>query len=134
MEWDLFQIVLIQNHYLYVMKPDIRERKDVELLVNEFYQKILGDEFLSPVFSHVDWPHHFPIMYNFWSSLLLGDKTYEGNPFQKHVHLAIDERHFERWLDHFKTTVNENFAGEKANEAIQRAQSIAGIFKHKLGL
>lgn len=25
-----------------------------------------------------------PIMYNFWSSMLLGDQSYRGHPFKKH--------------------------------------------------
>jgi len=116
------------------MKTDILERKDVEKLVNEFYRKVFADELLAPVFSQVDWQHHAPIMYNFWSSMLLGDKTYAGNPFQKHVDLSIGVVHFERWLYLFSTTVDEHFEGLTANEAKARAQSIAAIFQHKLGL
>jgi hemoglobin len=116
------------------MKRDILERKDIEKLVNEFYKKVFDDELLAPVFSQVDWPHHAPIMYNFWSSLLLGDKSYEGNPFQKHVKLPIGVLHFQRWLYLFSTTVDEIFEGDTANEAKARAESIAGIFQHKLGL
>ncbi len=113
---------------------DIIDRKDIETLVNLFYNKVKSDELLLPVFSHVDWPHHLPIMYNFWSSMLLGDQSYLGNPFQKHIHLAIDSSHFNQWLALFKETVDENFTGLKADEAKSRALSIAGVFQHKMGL
>ena len=113
---------------------DILERKDIELMVGTFYDKIRADHLLAPVFSHVDWPHHLPIMYNFWSSLLLGDKSYEGNPFEKHIHLPIRKEHFDRWLVLFGQTVDEHFAGFKAAEVKSRAQSIAGVFQFKLGL
>lgn len=116
------------------MKNDIVTREDIEILVNRFYEKVNRDQFLGPIFSHVDWPHHLPIMYNFWSSMLLGDQTYRGNPLQRHLHLAIDKTHFDQWLRLFKETVDENFDGKNANEAIMRAQSIAGIFQVKLGL
>ena len=113
---------------------DIGTREDVKTLVNRFYDKVKNDALLGPVFSHVDWPHHLPVMYDFWSSMLLGDQTYRGNPLQKHLPLQIDKSHFSQWLTLFKKTVDENFAGEKAEEVKMRAQSIAGIFQLKMGL
>lgn len=116
------------------MKNDISNRQDIQTLVNNFYEKVQADELLAPVFSHVNWPHHLPIMYDFWSSMLLGDQSYRGNPFQKHLSLPIQPRHFERWLELFRQTVKENFSGEKADEVVLRAESIAGIFQHRMGL
>lgn len=113
---------------------DILQREDIELLVDRFYEKVTSDNLLKPVFSHVDWAFHLPIMYNFWSSMLLGDQTYKGNPLQKHLNLPIERKHFERWLELFKETVGENFQGEKAEEAKMRANSIADIFQFKMGL
>lgn len=116
------------------IKNDITTREDIELLVNEFYKKVQADELLAPAFSHVDWPHHLPIMYDFWSSMLLGDQSYRGNPFQKHLHLPIKTRHFDQWLKLFRETVNKHFAGEKAEEVLQRAETIAAIFQSRMGL
>ena len=113
---------------------DIIDRSDIITLVDSFYAKVKQDELLEPAFSHVDWPNHLPIMYNFWSSMLLGDQSYQGSPFQKHAHLAIDSSHFARWLDLFTQTVDELFFGFKADEVKSRAQNIAGIFQHKMGL
>ena len=113
---------------------DIEKREDIILLVDTFYGKVKEDNLLSPVFQHVDWHSHLPIMYNFWSSILLGDQSYQGNPFQKHIHLAIDSSHFERWMILFSQSVDELFEGERAGEVKDRARSIAGIFQHKLGL
>jgi hemoglobin len=114
--------------------PDIETRDHVILFVNRFYDKVKADPLLGPKFSHVDWPNHLPIMYNFWSSMLLGDRSYFGNPLQKHLPLEIDSNHFERWLDLFKATINEHFKGEKAEETKMRAESIAAIFQFKMGL
>jgi hemoglobin len=113
---------------------DITSRDDIVLLVNSFYGKVNADDVLKDIFSHVDWPQHLPIMYNFWSSMLLGDNSYQGNPFQKHLKLTIDATHFSRWYTLFTQTVDEHFTGEKAEEAKSRAQSIAGVWQHKLGL
>ena len=116
------------------MKKDITTREDIERLVDNFYKKVQGYELLGPVFSHVDWPHHLPVMYNFWSSMLLGEQSYRGNPFQKHLPLPIQGKHFDQWIKLFTETVNENFAGDKAEEVKMRAQSIAGIFQVRMGI
>jgi len=116
------------------MKKDIQDRPDIQRLVDTFYDKVQADPLLAPVFSHVDWPHHLPIMYNFVSAMMLGDQSYRGNPFQKHLPLPIETQHFDRWLELFHQTVDELFEGDKAEEIKMRARSIAGIFQARLGL
>ena len=116
------------------MKNDILSREDIQLLVDQFYDKVQKDELLAPVFSHVDWAHHLPIMYNFWSSMMLGDQSYRGNPLQKHIPLAIAAEHFDQWLKLFHETVDANFSGEKAAEIKSRSLSIASIFQMRLGI
>jgi hemoglobin len=117
-----------------VEMKEITEREDIILLVNNFYEKVKQDDLLGPLFTHVDWPHHLPVMYNFWSSMLLGDQSYQGNPFQKHVGLAITASHFDRWLELFHQTVDENFNGDKASEVKDRSRSIAGVWQYKLNM
>jgi len=113
---------------------EIVDRKDIVLMVNTFYEKVKQDNVLGPLFAHVDWPHHLPIMYNFWSSMLLSEQSYQGNPFQKHVPLPLQATHFDQWLKLFIETVDENFEGDRAREVKDRAQNIARVFQHKLGL
>jgi hemoglobin len=121
------------------MKPDITTRTDVELLVNTFYEKVNDNRTLSPIFNEVakvDWPHHLPKMYSFWSSLLLGEQSYTGNPMVKHIDLSrqtdMTEVQFSTWLLLFNETVNELFVGEKAEEAKSRAANIARLMQHKI--
>ena len=113
---------------------DIISRAEVEILVNRFYDRVKADALLAPVFAHVDWPHHLPVMYNFWSSILLGDMSYNGSPMSKHLGLAIRGEHFTRWLKLFVETVDAEFEGAIAEEAKNRAQNIANLFQHKMGL
>lgn len=115
-------------------QQDIVTRKDLIKLVDSFYEKVKADPLLGPVFSHVNWPRHLPIMYDFWCSMLLGESTYKGNPLQSHLRLPIGREHFSTWLHLFKETVDENFIGDKADETKMRAQAIAGVFQHKMGL
>ena len=116
-------------------QSDIASEADIQLLVDGFYTKVVEDALLGPVFNdvaHVDWPRHLPVMYDFWSSLLLGTTRYHGRPFPRHLPLPIAAAHFQRWLALFEATVNELFAGPKAEEAKVRARSIATLFEHRL--
>jgi hemoglobin len=113
---------------------NITSRTEIEILVNEFYNRVKKDELLAPLFTHLNWPHHLPVMYNFWSSVLLGDMSYTGSPFPKHAALNLSEAHFRQWLKLFMETVDANFSGTVAVEAKARANTIANVFMHKLGL
>ncbi|MGC3947845.1 MAG: group III truncated hemoglobin [Chryseolinea sp.] len=115
-------------------KQDIHSRNDIVVLVDSFYEKVKSDLLLGPVFSHVDWPKHLPVMYDFWSSMLLGEMSYRGNPLQSHLPLPINSSHFSQWLKLFEETLNEHFSGEKMEETRMRARAIAGVFQHKMGL
>lgn len=115
-------------------KQVIVTREEVKLLVNSFYERVKHDPLLAPVFAHVYWPHHLPVMYNFWSSVLFGDMSYNGNPFSKHKELPIKREHFDRWLELFLETLNSEFSGPVAEEAKNRAKTIATMFQYKMGL
>src|SRR6185295_15790653 len=109
---------------------DITNRNDVVRLVDAFYAKLKVDTTLSPLFENLDWHNHVPIMYNFWSTMLLDETSYQGNPLQRHYHLDIKASHFDKWLEIFDETVDELFEGAKAGEAKDRTRSIAGVFQH----
>ena len=116
-------------------KNDIRDINDIKLLVNNFYTKVRYDEFLAPVFNERlkdRWPHHLEKMYTFWQTVLLDDHTYFGAPFPPHVNLPINKEHFEKWIELFTETINENFKGLIADEALWRAEKMAMMFQSKL--
>lgn len=115
------------------MQPrDIISRQDIQLLVDHFYDRIKTDPLLASLFDHVNWATHLPIMYRFWSSMILGEHSYQGNPFQKHVNLPLKAEHFATWIKLFVQVVDDHFTGEKADEIKMRAQGIANIFQHKM--
>jgi len=118
---------------------DLENIKDVEFLVDEFYQKVVVDELIGKFFTIVvnfEWEVHIPIMVSFWETVLFGKASYKGNPMVKHVELnklsKLEPVHFERWLKLWKETVNENFIGEKAQEAVTKAETIAKLMESKL--
>jgi hemoglobin len=115
---------------------DIANRNDIKLFVDSFYGKVRNDVLLSPIFSQnipeETWPLHLEKIYNFWSAILFAEKGFEGNPMEKHMGLPINEKHFNQWLFLFNQTINEHFAGPKADEAKKRAHSIAQIMLFKI--
>ncbi len=118
---------------------DITNKKDIEILVNKFYDKVNADEKIRKFFNEivkVDWDLHLPKMYNFWETLLFGKMAYKGNPMLVHVLISreemMEQEHFERWLKLWKETLDENFQGEKAEMALQKAQQIAGLMAFKV--
>jgi hemoglobin len=61
------------------------------------------------------------------------DKTgFEGNVFDKHRHLKIDDSHFERWIATFCQTVDDLFEGATADKAKQQAKVIGMGFQWKM--
>ncbi len=119
--------------------PDITTPEDVKAFVDFFYADILQDDLLRPIFvdvAEVNWDEHLPIMYSFWSSMLLGARTYKGQPFPVHAELQshLTAAHFTRWVQLFDHAIDTLYSGEMAEIAKQRARNIALIFQSKLGL
>lgn len=114
------------------MLRDISTPADVALLVKTFYGSLLQLEEIKPVFEGVDVERHMPHMIAFWEFVLLDKEGYHTNVFDKHVNLPLKKEHFALWLATFRETVHYLFAGEKAEMAISRANSIGYTFENKL--
>lgn len=117
------------------MKRDIETRKDIDDLMNAFYKRAMTDERIGFIFTDVaklDLEKHLPIIGDFWESLLFGGKNYQihgRNPMQIHADLSektlLEPKHFRRWLEIFRSTIDEMFDGERADFAKSRAEAIA---------
>ncbi len=121
------------------MKKELTDRKDIEILVNQFYDKVLVDEKLGPFFNKIPknhWNQHLEVMYNFWENVIFFTGSYEGNPMKVHRKindtLPLEPQHFHQWIQLFTKTVDELFVGEKAEFTKQRAISIATVMQIKL--
>lgn len=111
---------------------DITTKDEVSLLVDLFYGKVLKDELLAPFFDKLDFKAHMPKMIHFWSFVLLSEPGYKTNVTEKHLHMPLKQEHFNRWLKLFKETVDENFKGENAELAKQRAAIIGWTISEKM--
>jgi hemoglobin len=126
---------LIVN-YLYfnaVNKPELKERADVQLLVETFYVKIRKHAILGPIFNSIitDWDSHLTLLTDFWETQLFLKRKYFGNPVT--AHLEVDEKmnhtitseHFGLWLNEWFATIDELFEGDTAWIAKNRAQKMS---------
>ena len=118
---------------------EIQSREDIIFLVDTFYKQVLTDEAIGYIFTEVaqlDWEKHMPVMYDFWETMLLGNMLYKGNPMLKHIALDQKEkltaRHFDRWIQLWRETLKKHFTGEKAEEAMQRAEMMRQLMQYKI--
>ncbi|OON68369.1 group III truncated hemoglobin [Hymenobacter sp. CRA2] len=117
---------------------DITREADVKFLVDNFCEKVNQDEVLSPAFkavARVYWPQHLFTLYNFWSTMLFGakqDKSEAALP--KNLGLPTEGPLCRRWLQLFDATVQEHFAGPKAEEAKVKVLKLASLFEPKSSL
>lgn len=118
---------------------DIKDKKDIEFLVNTFYDKVKTDPIIGNIFTNiakVDWEEHLPKMYTFWEAIIFGTTSFKGNPMRTHKELSwktpMGETQFDRWLSLWVDVIDENFTGFKAEEAKQRGKNIAGLMLFKI--
>jgi hemoglobin len=99
----------------------------IERLVRTFYGRVQLDPLIGPVFAAkvFDWEHHIAKLCAFWSSVALMSGRYHGQPMPKHMTLAIDGSHFDRWLELFEATARELCPPVAAVHFIERARRIA---------
>lgn len=115
-----------------IIKADIETPADVDRLVETFYRCALHDPIVGFFFTdivRIDLEKHLPVISAFWQLQLLGKFGYKGQTFAAHKDLharaALTDDHFHRWLYLFEGTIDELFAGQRAEIAKQRARAIA---------
>lgn len=120
-------------------KPDLDSRESIEFFVDLFYERLLADDLLAPIFidvAEIELMVHLPHIKDYWCKLLLGEKRYQRHTMnihrQLHAKRPLQSMDFRRWLNFFTTTVDANFAGQKAQRAKQVAASIAANMEQGL--
>lgn len=130
------------THHAIVMgvtARDIETRDDCERLVRSFYGRALQDPIIGFLFTDVarlDLEAHVPRITSFWETILLGVQTYGGGAFRPHAALhmkaPLRRAHFDQWLNLWTATVDELFAGERAELAKAHAVRVARAFHQRL--
>lgn len=120
-------------------KPDLDSPEQITRMVHSFYDDLLADELMAPLFlevAAVDLKTHLPTISLYWQKMLLGDKTYRNNTMAKHrdVHRKVPfrEEHFTTWLNYFVANVDRNFAGPYAEKAKKIARNVIKNMRKQL--
>ncbi len=117
------------------MKNDISTLKDIEFLVDNFYEVVRQDAFIGPVFNarlSGRWEMHHKKLYRFWHTVLLRRPDYFGDPVPVHFKMNLDGRHFNQWLTIWVSIVDANFEGIVADRAKFRGKTMANAFLEKI--
>ena len=117
------------------MKKDIKTFKDIEFLVDRFYDLVKGDSLIGPIFNARlagRWEGHHRKLYRFWHTVLLRRPDYFGDPVPVHYQMNIDERHFHQWLTIWIEIIDANFEGVVAERTKFRGNTMANAFLAKI--
>ncbi|UGS24080.1 group III truncated hemoglobin [Flavobacterium channae] len=119
---------------------DIETREDILLIMRKFYEKLLADNSINFFFTKVTLVDqhlevHFEILATFWEQSLFLKGGYYNNMFSIHKEVhdkhAFSKDHFNTWLSHFNSTIDENFEGKYAEQMKTQALSMATIMQIK---
>ncbi|SHJ42572.1 hemoglobin [Hymenobacter daecheongensis DSM 21074] len=106
---------------------DIRTEGDIKTLVDTLCHKATNDTLLGPRYgaaARIHWPHYLTSQYRYWSNTLLGKQAEDGEPVPAQLAMPTSGPHIAHWLSLFSSTVEECFAGSKAEEAKQLARQL----------
>jgi len=118
---------------------DIETRADIAIVVRDFYTRAFADPLLGEIFvdiARMDLDAHLPVMCDFWETVLFRVGKYHSNAF--HVHVALDRlvhlepRHFDRWLQLWRETVDSRHRGPRAERAKLQGSRIARSMSRRL--
>lgn len=93
----------------------------INTVVARFYARVRVHPVLGPVFlrhvgtSHASWQAHEAKIAAFWRNAILMERSYAGNPMQKHLAAGdVKAAHFTDWLALFDATLAETLPPETA--------------------
>lgn len=112
-------------------KPDLDTAERIDGFVERFYDRVLADEELAPVFldvAGIDLREHLPRIAAYWKKMLLGEPGYDRHMMVHHRNIharrSITPELGRRWLAHFEATLDEHYTGPVAERARALANTI----------
>lgn len=106
-----------------------------------FYERALNDKDIGFIFEtefgddmeNEDWTEHIELLVNFWDSVFLNEKAYNGDPFGPHFTIAhLKMEYFKPWVDLFTETAKEIYVPGVAILFKEKAESYAKEFIERL--
>lgn len=123
----------------FAAKPDMDSPEHIRAFVEQFYEQLLADPQLAPLFvdvAAIDIREHFPRIQAYWEKLLLGGDDYHRHTMN--IHRALNDKQrlshedFTRWLYYFHSTADRHFSGPKTERAKLIASRIAANMEKSL--
>ena len=109
--------------------PYALNAESVHTLVHSFYRDVRADPDIGPIFDGAigdHWDLHLARLVDFWSTVMLGTRSFQGNVFGKHMALdGVRPEHFSIWLGLWKKHTEQLFAPDVAHELQHVAHGIA---------
>ncbi|WP_455380486.1 group III truncated hemoglobin [Acidihalobacter prosperus] len=113
-------------------------RQKVDQVINVFYEQILDDTLLGPLFDDIaELEPHKKRIADFWWIAMGGKPPHHTVHFDMigvHAPLGLQRRHFDRWLEVFKRTLEDNLPPRLAANWLQMAEGIASRLQQSLGI
>ncbi|MFI1381781.1 group III truncated hemoglobin [Embleya sp. NPDC020886] len=113
-------------------RADITTRADLDTLLRRFYGAAFADPVIGAYFTEIagtDLAAHLPRITDFWERALLRTADYRGDALAVHrvLHRAepLTARHFGRWVQLWRASVDGGFAGPRAERAKAQGERIA---------
>lgn len=105
-------------------------------LLRHFYADVRQHAEIGPIFAvHVsDWPTHLEKIADFWSGVTGGPAAYKGPMPFKHVHLHLEERHFQAWLGLWHRHCRMRLREPEALDLIRAAEGIGQNLRQILAM
>lgn len=116
--------------------PEALDARQIEKLVDRFYDRVQRDPVLGPIFNPVvhDWDAHKRTLVSFWSSVALRSGSYRGNPMAAHRPHPIRAEHFDHWLALWRDTAESVLPPQHAELFCEYAARIGRSLRYGLGI
>jgi len=109
----------------------------IDTVVGKFYAAVRQDADLAPIFNnHIhDWPEHEIKIASFWRNAILRERSYAGNPMQKHQAAGdVKPDHFPIWLGLFDEVLPAELPPHLADEWSRLAHRIGQGLSYGLAM
>ena len=111
--------------------------EQIDTVVGKFYAAVRQDADLAPIFNnHIhDWPEHEIKIASFWRNAILRERSYAGNPMQKHQATGdVKSDHFPIWLGLIDEVLHAELPPHLAHEWSRLAHRIGQGLSYVLAM
>ena len=121
------------------MKKDVLSRKDLEKVLELFFEKIKEDETIHHFFFEVvkvEWDQHMVQMCDFWENVLFYSGNYQGNPIETHKRIneirKTENIHFQKWMELFFSSLDSLYKGSNVQKMKDHSEQIVRVMMTKI--